>query len=428
MVHCSICGKELEPPTAKFCSYCGSKITGIDEKQALSTLPTQKMRITKTKPSYRLWLVVITGFVTIGVIIIAFVLVGSFFLDSLFGPSLGSGIEIHSDEDFSKYSSSGTGTIEDPYILSNYNLTGQFYGFSIHDTTKHFVITKCTIEICYEGINIENVAAGTANIFGNNITHDDCWVWEVGPHAGITIYSSPEVNISNNIISRSGYEGIVIENSEKCYLSNNTVSGLHRGIILEYSDLSIIKNNFLFHNSEAIHCFDSHYLTITNNTCVNNEDVSINIMGSNFSNITDNICTNNTSTWTGWFTSGIILDTSNNCTITNNTVTKSDQGIYALGSSYCRIFNNSINNNHEYGVSIFSAYEIAEFNTIYHNSFIENNHNGRSQALDNGTSNYWYNFDLEQGNYWSDWNQTGYYPIMGSANAFDIYPLVESPI
>ncbi len=386
------------------------------------------MSFTKPKPSYRPCLIVVLGFATIGIIIIAFVFVASFFLSSLFGSSLGSGIEIHSDDDFSEYSSSGIGTPDDPYILSNFTLKEEFYGFSIHNTTKHFIITQCTIEICYEGINIEHVAAGTATIFDNNITYNDCWVWETGPHAGITIVSAPEVNISNNIISQSGYEGIVIENSEKCYLSNNTVSGLGRGITLESCDSSTIKNNFLFQNYEAIQCYDSHFLTIANNTCINNEDVCINIVGSNFAQLKNNICTNNTTTWPSWDTSGIILDTCNNCTITNCTVTNCYQGIYAPGSSYCQIFNNSIKDNHEYGVSIVSAYEMAEFNVIYHNSFIDNNPTGLSQASDNGTSNIWYNLTLAQGNYWSDWNQTGVYPIAGTASVSDIYPLAESPV
>jgi len=416
MVQCPFCGKELATPrTVKFCTYCGSNLT--------SSVQMRKVR--RVSPSYRPWLIIIGAIAIIGVIFISIIFVGSFILTSLFGPPLGSGIEIHFDADFTKYSSSGTGTIDNPFILSNYILTNHLYGFSIHNTTKYFVITNCTIEICYEGINLENVAPGTAKIFGNNITYNDCWVWETGPHAGITIVSSPEVNISNNIISRTGYEGIVIEDSKKCYLANNTVSCLHRGIILEYSNSSIIRNNFLFHNTEAIHCFDSHFLNITNNICVDNEDVCINIVGSNFSRIINNICANNTNTWPGWYTSGIVLDTCNNCTITNCTIRNCYQGIYALGSSYCRIFNNSIKNNQEYGISIFSAFEITEFNIIYHNSFIENNLNEFSQASDNGTSNYWYNSELEQGNYWSDWKGTGVYYIAGIANTSDIYPLSE---
>ena len=71
MVGCPFCGKELEPPTAKFCTSCGSKITGIVERQAPSTLPTQKMSYARPKPSYRPWLIVVLGFATIGIIIIA---------------------------------------------------------------------------------------------------------------------------------------------------------------------------------------------------------------------------------------------------------------------------------------------------------------------------------------------------------------------
>ena len=70
----------------------------------------------------------------------------------------------------------------------------------------------------------------------------------------------------------------------------------------------------------------------------------------------------------------------------------------------------------------------AKSNTIYLNSFFNNNKYGISQASDNGTSNYWYYSELETGNYWSDWNGTGSYPIAGSANAVDIYPLREPPV
>ena len=422
MVNCPSCGKELETlKTAKFCTFCGSNLASAVQKQIPTTQSTQRMSVRRPSPSYRPWLIIIGGIVIIGVVFISIILVGSLFLGSLFGPSLGSGIEIHSDDEFSKYSSSGIGTMDDPYILTNYTLTGQFYGFSIHSTTKHFVITNCTIEICYEGINLENVATGTAKIFRNNITYDDCWVWETGPHAGITIYSSPEVNISNNIITSAGYEGIVIEDSKKCYIYNNTVSGHNQGIILEYSDSSIINRNTLFHNTEAILCFDSHFVNVTNNICRDNEVSGISIMGSNFAKIRNNICYNNN--WITWYNYGIILDTSDNCTVTNSTVSNCYQGIYVLSSSYCQIFNNRLENNSVYGTAVIGAYKVAQLNTIYLNSFIDNNINGSSQALDNGTSNYWYNSETDQGNFWSDWNGTGVYRISGTANTSDIYPL-----
>ena len=427
MVYCPHCGKELKILTIlKFCSYCGTDLTSIAQKQITDTQLSQKKILVRPKPSYRPWLVVIAGIVSAGVIFIFIILTGLFFLGSLFGPPLGSGIEIHSDADFIEYSSSGVGSIDDPYILSNYTLVGQLYGFSIQKTTKHFIITNCTIEICYEGINIENIAPGTASILANTITYRDCRVWETGPHAGITILSSSGVNISNNIISSAGYEGIVIEESKNCYISNNTISRIDRGIVLEYSDSSIIKKNSFFDNYEAINCIGSHFVNITDNICINNEEIGINIMGSNFVKISNNICFN--TTWFSWSSSGIVLDTCENCTVTNCTITDCYQGIYALSSSYCQIFYNRLENNSIYGITIFNGYKPAKSNTIYQNSFLHNNLGGISQGSDNGTSNFWYNSKLDQGNYWSDWNGTGSYFIAGKANTFDLYPLSDPPV
>jgi parallel beta-helix repeat protein len=150
-------------------------------------------------------------------------------------------------------------------------------------------------------------------------------------------------------------------------------------------------------------------------------------MISDFAQIVDNYCFN--TSWDYWFTSGITLDSSNNCTIKNCSIINSYQGIYITDSSNCQIHFNHIENNSEYGVVLTETTNPWEDQpvTIFLNSFIDNNLDGTSQALDNGTSNYWYYSDLEQGNYWSDWNGTGSYSIAGSANAVDLYPLSELP-
>ncbi len=427
MIHCPHCGNELETlETAKFCTHCGSSLTNSVQKQPLTTHVTQRRSFRRPSASYRPWLIIVGSIVTIGIVIISVILVGSYFLNSLFGPPLGSGIEIFSDTDFLEYSSSGTGTKDDPYILSNYYFTEEFIGFSIEDTTKHFIITNCTIEVCYEGIHIEDVAPGTANIWGNTVIYRDCWVWETGPSAGITIYSSPGVNISNNIISNAGSEGILVVDSKESFVSNNTISKQYIGIFLEFSDSSVITNNSLEACDDAIYCTESDFANVTYNKCENNYDSFISIISSNFVKISNNICSN-TSYWYSW-SAGIILNECTNCSLLNNTIIDCYQGIYVPNTSYCQINYNRIENNSEYGVAVTGGWMEAESNAIYLNSFINNNLDGISQASDNGTSNYWYYSKLEQGNYWSDWNGTGIYSIAGSANTTDIYPLAEPPI
>ena len=64
---------------------------------------------------------------------------------------------------------------------------------------------------------------------------------------------------------------------------------------------------------------------------------------------------------------------------------------------------------------------------LHHNSFIDNNLIGTSQAYDRGANNLWYDAKKKKGNYWSDWNKTGSYSIDGSADSFDLYPLNKIP-
>ncbi|GAH83588.1 unnamed protein product, partial [marine sediment metagenome] len=63
-------------------------------------------------------------------------------------------------------------------------------------------------------------------------------------------------------------------------------------------------------------------------------------------------------------------------------------------------------------------------NTLYLNTFFENNHLYDWQAEDFGLNNSWYNETTHLGNYWSDWSGTGSYSIGGSAGSVDLYPLL----
>ncbi|MCE7739771.1 MAG: hypothetical protein KAU62_08660 [Candidatus Heimdallarchaeota archaeon] len=65
---------------------------------------------------------------------------------------------------------------------------------------------------------------------------------------------------------------------------------------------------------------------------------------------------------------------------------------------------NYIANNSLYGL-LLNKY--SSNNSVYHNSFIGNNPGGTSQARDNGEqgSNIWYNQELKEGNYWSEWQK-----------------------
>jgi parallel beta-helix repeat protein len=80
-----------------------------------------------------------------------------------------------------------------------------------------------------------------------------------------------------------------------------------------------------------------------------------------------------------------------------------------------------------YGLSLGSSFNC----TIHHNSFIDNNLGGTSQASDEGEGNIWYDNSTKEGNFWSDYSDSGNYTIYneyGDPVSFDLYPLSESPL
>jgi parallel beta-helix repeat protein len=116
---------------------------------------------------------------------------------------------------------------------------------------------------------------------------------------------------------------------------------------------------------------------------------------------------------------------SNDNNITSNTCSSNDYGIYLGYSS-----NNIITCNRFYSNTYYAIY-ISYYSTgniIHHNNFWQNNGagkgvNGNCQAYDENGGNIWYDNSVNEGNYWSNWDHVGDYPIDGSAGASDPYPL-----
>ena len=157
------------------------------------------------------------------------------------------GLDIHSDNDFIELNFPGTGTENDPYIIANYTFDEEFIGISIINTTKHFVVTNCTITGFNVGIELVNVAFGTALIKNNNITEG--WWPEVGAYYGIRLESSNGTVIHNNTISSIGLAGIQIENSESCIVTDNKISQMLDGLEVISSSQLLVTNNSFTDNS-----------------------------------------------------------------------------------------------------------------------------------------------------------------------------------
>ena len=186
-------------------------------------------------------------------------------------------------------------------------------------------------------------------------------------------------------------------------MSNATLSEPGAGIALKNVINGKLENNICTTNIRGIFLSSSSNNTIENNIiCSNNYDDGIYLYSLNDNNIIRK----------------------NNCSENGR------YGIYLYNSRINIILYNTLYRNTGYGVYIGSY---STRNTIHHNYFYQNNGAskgvvGNCQAFDDSGSNYWYDDNAMEGNYWSNWDGTGWgtpnaYPIDGGAGAYDMYPL-----
>ena len=321
-------------------------------------------------------------------------------------------IRINNNSDLASAASSGSGTEADPYIIENYDINGNGYGYCIYigNTTAHFIVRNCYL---HDANGVDS--------------------WPYYPDSGLILY-----NVQNGIImditSNSNNEnGIHLYSySNNNIIRNNTAnSNKEYGIYLYSSSNNTISNNNASNNNYSIFLSSSSSNTISNNTANSNNDKGIYLSSSN-----RNAISNNTANSNGWY--GIYLYSSNGNTITDNTANSNNGegcGICLVSSSGSSVSNNNASNNGN-GICLYSSSN----NRIYHNNFINNT----NQSYDDTGNNYWNASYPTGGNYWSDYNgtdeysgpgqnlsgsdgigDTPYTSIGGGKGAKDSYPLMN---
>ncbi|MBM1155002.1 right-handed parallel beta-helix repeat-containing protein, partial [archaeon] len=141
-------------------------------------------------------------------------------------------IVIRSDADFTPENGvrSGSGTPDDPYIISGWHInvsdairSGLSAAIWIANTTACFVIESCVIDASdYDylgtGILLENVTCGEIR----DVRIDRMYV-----HPGITICSSSDINLTSCSITRCT-TGVKVDNSYRVYISSLYYRGVFR--------------------------------------------------------------------------------------------------------------------------------------------------------------------------------------------------------
>jgi len=246
------------------------------------------------------------------------------------------------------------------------------------------------------------------------------------------------ITVQNSLISDNIDKGLDIRNSDVFWIENCTLQNCDDGIDTDNCDnLTIIDSKFLNNNQGCE--LNGNYLTLLNDTVSWNED-GINIYSSDYSNITQNTITENTD-------ESLRIWSSDNFTVSNNTIEWNRDGLEISYSFLVGVFNNSLSYN-DYGILLDEATNTSVIdNLVYlnrelginvdsysvNNTFYANQIGGGAQgnAVDHGTTNYWDN-GIDTGNAWSDYSGSPTYAIPGAAGSVDHYPTMfednEAPI
>jgi parallel beta-helix repeat protein len=206
----------------------------------------------------------------------------------------------------------GNGTVEDPFIISEYLINSDQIQIQIHDTNLHLIIEDCNLigEISQTtGIylwNVQNIRIRntiiTSNQVGINIDGDPINNLTSSNNAiesnvifniqeqGIWIGRSINNNLSYNTIFETNYGLVLFESDNHSIVSNNFSLNWWSGIILQHSSNNLIKGNSIQNNTigmEISECCETYpnrsgnNKVIENNIAYNN-DYGLQIFGTEF--------------------------------------------------------------------------------------------------------------------------------------------------
>lgn len=160
-------------------------------------------------------------------------------------------VYIADDDMLSSAAVSGEGTSSEPYLLEGWSITtdGSSHGMYIQGTTKYFTIQNCWIECTpagsLTGINIISAAENTVKIINNVV---------VGFNYGISLDTSNNVTIEDNICNYNYERAIATYACSNCFVTNNTCQFNGNefngyGIFIRQSSNIIITENKLLNNT-----------------------------------------------------------------------------------------------------------------------------------------------------------------------------------
>lgn len=254
---------------------------------------------------------------------------------------------IEGNEQLSRCSSSGTGSLDDPFLIDGMcvDVVDQEQGgFFIKNTDAHVVLKNFHIQNSMIGISIDNV---------ENLKIIDSIFSDIVEEA-IRVTRSKNISIANNDVKRTGGGGVFVRNSSDIIIENNRITNTeNRGIdvyLLQGENVMVSKN----HVSETLTVgAGGECIEAWGNDLVENSGIV-------FSNNIVHDCSDE-----GLEFVGVIGGTMEGNVVFNNV----GQGIDLWRGNSNNIVNNIVSGNQKYGMYITDSSN----NSVSHNIFYGNN-------------------------------------------------------
>lgn len=320
---------------------------------------------------------------------------------------------ITGDSELPGYSMGGSGTYEDPYILSSDEIDAYKspVGLLIQNTTKYVLIQdlyihradqsnlnltnvrnlqifNCNFQSAlHSGLFLDNCSNVniTESTFGNN---GEDWEGDSAlDDGGVEIINSSQIIINSNIISSNNQTGINLNNCNYTQILDNNIE-FNKPLGIQANDcqnLNII-NNTIFNNSlykwggdivegEGVRLINSTNIKCNSNNITKSNIYGLNIdSGDSISIIGNNFDENNLFLEMGDYDtgdSGIFVNQAKNVSIIQNNITKGGlTGIYSISRDSIRIVQNRIENHKTDGILL-----IGNKNSTITENFLMNNSN-----------------------------------------------------
>lgn len=303
-------------------------------------------------------------------------------------------IRINSNANFHLFNFNGDGSVNDPWIIENYEINGTGLGFGIYigNTTDYFIIRNCYIHHCNGGLNWSMSGSSHTGGYKNNWFE---WRETYSPNAGVFLYNVTHANIKNNTIEHNEYTGILMHDSSLNVIQDNEIKyNADSGIYVTESDNITIDENRLYQNRLGLYTTALSYSEIINNNFNVNEK-GTQLMWSKHNRFKYNLIVANTDV-------GMHIVAEFYSVIENNTISWNKIRNLDLLLSEENIFSNNTIANSIYGIELEEGWR----NRIYRNNFINNTlHVGTI-----GESTYWCLYGQNPvGNYWDNYNGTDIY-------------------